>query len=702
MDFFQRQDKARSNTAWLAFLFAAGLISTALLIHCLVSFCVSVYGGVSHENSSGINFIAKLLDPDLFVFDFLSVAGFILIVSFLRTASLKKTGPDGIALSLGGRLVKRGSGSPRDRRLYNVVEEIALAAGCPVPRVYIMRNEPSINACAIGTSPENAAVCVTAGSMDYLTRDELQGVVAHEFSHIVNNDVDVNTKIIGYLFGLELIALIAALVFRSVLQISPHVQTSRSNSKNGGAELAIILGVLFFSGVLFLIGYVGTVFGNIIRAAISRQREYLADASAVQFTRNPNGIVGALKKIGCPNLGSQISNSASVQASHLFFGSVFKTGFLQSVFQTHPPLARRIRAIDPSFDGVFPISVEKNDWARSSSEESEVPCVANSVHLVETDVESASFSQFAGNAVQNESVVPGTDTITASSCAKPTALGFTREQLYGSAFENAVKSPDVPNKGEVRIESSVLQSVPSIWERFLVDSLAARATLYAILRGRSIEEIQAQQEIIEQSESFELKGKLNFAWKAVKPLGDASRLILARKAIPLLKTMGLEEYQHFRETTIKLCQADGVLDLFEYTLQALVIRELDLFYRLSREPKIRYSTLESVLQPFALVLSYLAYEGALRSGDEVGAFKSGASEIGASVSLVPRNECALNAFSRALNALSVSAPLVKQKVIRALYKCVAYDGTVVEKEAATISAVTAALGVPSPVWRDWK
>lgn len=689
MDFFQRQDKARFKTVWLVFLFILGLLSTALLIHFLVAFFVAA--------SEQVDYQAELFNPTLFAIDFLTVSCFILFVSLFRIASLKKTGPDGIAVSLGGELIGRGDRSLRERRLYNVVEEIALASGCPVPRVYIMRGEQSINACAIGTSPENAAVCVTSGAMDYLTRDELQGVIAHEFSHIVNNDVNINTKIIGYLFGLELIALIAALIFRTALQVPFRVQTSRSNSENkdSGGGLTILLAILLFSGALFLIGYVGTIFGNLIRAAISRQREYLADASAVQFTRNPNGIAGALKKIGCPNLGSHIANSASVEASHLFFGSVFKTGFLQSLFQTHPPLVQRIRAIDPDFDGVFPTRVEKNVWA-SLSEESDDPVVPESLAKIKNAVENAAYSQFAGEVGQSvESNV--------STPEKPGSIGFTREELYGSAFEDVIKPDDSVNGGDnVVVESSILESVPTIWESFLEDSLSAKATLYAVLRGNGADEARRQRDIVESSEGLLLKEKLDFAWKAVEPLGDATRLVLARKAIPLLKTMSLEEYRSFRATTIKLCQTDGILDLFEYTLQALVVRELDLYYRLSREPKIRYATFESILQPFTLVLSHLAYEGALYPGDEVEAFQSGLKAINVSAYLAPREECTLASFSRALNILSLSAPLVKKKVLQALYKCVAADGVVVEKEAATISAVAAALGAPAPVWRDWK
>lgn len=685
MDFFHRQDEARAKTTWLLFLFILGIVSTAFLIHLLVAFIISSLQEISYS------FV--VFDLRLFAITFLIVCGFILIVSIFKTASLKRKGPHGIAVSLGGKLVQRGGGSARELRLYNVVEEIALAAGCPVPHVYVLDKESSINACAIGTSPENAAVCVTAGALDFLTRDELQGVVAHEFSHIVNNDVNLDTKLIGYLFGLEVIALIAAIVFRSTLEAPISIRSDRSSKDGSSSSGGVIIAILFISGALFLIGYIGTVFGNIIRAAISRQREFLADASAVQFTRNPEGIAGALKKIGSPGMGSHIANSASVQASHMFFGSVFQQGFLQSLFQTHPPLAKRILAIDPGFDGVFPKTVQKNRWPSSSdttSEDSEASAQSSDAAAAGDDVASSQIASFADQ------------TSLASGSQPSSPLGFSREELYGSAFGVMAGGAPPTDEFKVRVDDAVLETVPQEWDHFLVDSVAARAALYAVLRSSSADDAQKQRAIISQSESAELNQKLDSAWMRIETLGETSRLILARKAVPLLKTLSLEEYQTFRSITIELCQTDGVLDLFEYTLQALVIRELDLYYRLSREPKIRYSSLESVLSPFAHVLSHLAYEGALYPGDEIKAFQAGMSVVNVSANIVPKENCSLAAFSRALNVLSLSAPLVKQKILQALYRCIAIDGVVTEKEAATLSAVTAALGVPAPVWHDWR
>lgn len=704
MDFFQRQDKARRHTVLLTFLFILGMLTTAFLIHLVV------YGIISVDPEAGLSTGDKW---GLFFIDMIAVCGFILIVALFKTWSLNRSGPDGVALSLGGTLVSRGSYDPRERRLYNVVEEIAIAAGTPIPRVYILKQEKSINACAIGTSSGNSAVCVTRGAMDYLTRDELQGVVAHEFSHIVNNDVSINTKLIGYLFGLEVIAIIAAFIFRATLCApvnDTHTRSSSDDDKDSSNSWVVILAILAISGLLFVIGYIGVFFGNIIRSAISRQREYLADASAVQFTRNPDGIAGALKKIGCSSLGSNIDNSKSVQASHLFFGSVFSSGLLDSLFQTHPDLTKRIQAIDPTFDGVYPEKVDPIDWSTfennaSTSSQANVPNPVSA--LKEALGVGAPLSGFASGApssyAQDSSVQVNASEVSSSQ------LGTPRDQLYGTQFAEASSeseklsgSPkdsfgDINN---LRVESSILVECPVELDNFLVDYYSAVAAFFVILLGEDQNERRVQIEILQNAYGDALRAELERAFDLVGRLGKSPRLIVARKALPLLKTSSLQEYRKFRDVVLKLCAADGVLDIFEYTLQALAIRELDLYYRLGKEPKVIYHTLSSVSDAFALSLSYLAHNGAVQPGDELKAFQDGVAQIDLNIELQPLEQCTLNGFSKSLNALAVSSPQIKKDFLFAVYRCVASDGVVTEDEAAIVSAVTAALGAPAPIWKD--
>ena len=250
------------------------------------------------------------------------------------------SGGQAVALMMGGEEVPGTTTDARQKRLLNVVEEMALAAGVPVPPVYVLE-EPGINAFAAGYAPGDAVVAVSQGCLNYLTRDELQGVVAHEFSHILNGDMRLNIRLIGLIFGIMALSIIG----RILMFTSGGRSSGRDNSRGG----LVLLGL----GV-FVLGLVGAFFGRLIMAAVSRQREYLADASAVQFTRNPDGIGGALKKIGGLAEGSRIDNPQAAEAGHMFFANAFAGEGLAGLLATHPPLVERIRRLDPQFDGQFP------------------------------------------------------------------------------------------------------------------------------------------------------------------------------------------------------------------------------------------------------------------------------------------------------------------------------------------------------------
>src|SRR4051794_35817745 len=253
--------------------------------------------------------------------------------SLFKTLSLARGGR-AVAELLDGRLVNPNSIDTDERKLLNVVEEMAIASGIPVPQVYVMDGEPGINAFAAGHSASDAAISVTRGCMTLLTRDELQGVVAHEFSHLLNGDMKLNLRLMGLIFGILCLTVIGRVL----------IQT------RGKKNPMPLLGL-----ALIIIGWVGVLFGRLIQAAVSRQREFLADASAVQFTRNPLGLAGALKKIGGIAQGSQLQSDRAEEASHLFFANGLNSRFFG--FATHPPLLERIQALDPSFDANYPAVV---------------------------------------------------------------------------------------------------------------------------------------------------------------------------------------------------------------------------------------------------------------------------------------------------------------------------------------------------------
>src|SRR5688572_11137688 len=317
MDFFQAQDAARTRTHTLVLLLLAAVIAIIAAVYVVVHLAFLPPG-------SPVN--TKFL---------LMVAGgtttLVALGSITRTMQLRQGGSR-VAELLGGRRVDSNTADELERRYVNVVEEMALASGTPVPAMYVLPREAGINAFAAGYALDDAAVAVTRGTLESLDRDELQGVIAHEFSHILNGDMRLNIRLMGLLYGILLLAVVG----RGLLH-----GAGRGRSRKGGGQIAIVgLG-------LVAVGYIGVFFGKLIQAAVSRQREYFADAAAVQFTRNPGGIAGALKKIGA-TLGSRIVNHHAQEVSHLFFATGLKQSAI-SLFATHPPLADRIQRIDAAF-----------------------------------------------------------------------------------------------------------------------------------------------------------------------------------------------------------------------------------------------------------------------------------------------------------------------------------------------------------------
>lgn len=348
-NFFAAQDQARGNTKLLVFLFALAVITLLVLTNLLVMITLGVMAPEHYQ------LLLNPSDPLWFeqlpwkMMGWVSLFVFVIIAAVIsiKQAELSQGGQV-VAKALGGRLVEHQLADDKQQRLLNIVEEMAIAAGVPVPPVYLTP-ESSINAFAAGYSPADAVIGVTQGCLNLLDRDQLQGVIAHEFSHILNGDMRLNIRLIALLHGIECIGHAGYFLLRSSGRRNAVIVSSSKSKDNGGGILGLALG-------LMVLGYLGTFFGSLIKAAVSRQREFLADASAVQFTRNPAGIAGALKAIGGASYGSKIKNPNADEMSHLFFGEAISRW--TSFFATHPPLQQRIKRLDPSWDGVFPAEAQ--------------------------------------------------------------------------------------------------------------------------------------------------------------------------------------------------------------------------------------------------------------------------------------------------------------------------------------------------------
>ncbi|MEL7238099.1 MAG: M48 family metallopeptidase, partial [Planctomycetota bacterium] len=354
MDFFEAQDQARRSTKKLILLFIVACICVVIGVNAVALGVIAV---INH-NRGDIQALRDITsntpgqsirvdhDHTLWRWDILGIVslGTLVVIgggSLYKTAQLHGDGGK-VARLLGGRILDSQSKDEHEQKLLNIVEEMSIASGVPVPDVYVMDDQMGINAFAAGNDIDTAVVGVTRGCMEKLTRDELQGVIAHEFSHILNGDMKLNLRLIGVIFGLLVIGLIGYSLFR----FAPYMNTRSRDNKGGGAAFMLLL---IAAGIaIWIIGSIGVFFGRLIQASVSRQREFLADASAVQFTRNPNGIRDALRRIGGHSFGSDVKALHAGEVSHMFFADGFT-----SLFATHPPLPKRIEALDPRWDGTF-------------------------------------------------------------------------------------------------------------------------------------------------------------------------------------------------------------------------------------------------------------------------------------------------------------------------------------------------------------
>ena len=643
MDFFASQDKARKHTKVLVIYFVIAVLCIIASVY--VASLLIFYGTHAKQSGAGAprpEFV--LWDPQLFLYVVLGTLGVVLIGSLYKTAALAKGG-SAVAESLGGRLVNPNTAHPDERKLRNVIEEMAIASGVPVPKIYVLDDEKGINAFAAGHAPGDAAIGVTRGCMTLLNRDELQGVIGHEFSHILNGDMRLNLRIMGVIFGILCLAVIGRVLIYS----------------RGGRDRnpLMLLGL-----ALIVIGAIGVFFGRLIQAALSRQREFLADASAVQFTRNPAGLSGALQKIG--GVGSQVESAHAGEASHMFFGNGMGKPFLGAL-ATHPPLDERIRAIDPGWDGKFKQAGVKAVEAESSRKAAK-PTPSRSPFPTIPGMPGAGAGDggFATNAVLMGAVLPN--------LGKPTPLHLRYAEELRSSFSETVQSA-------------------------AREPLDAIALVYAMLL--SPDEILRAKQLTELAEQAAPGvGETTAAlWPEVAPIAPRARLPLANLALPALRQLRPDEFEQFSQTLQWLMESDGQIEIFEFVLQKIVRRHLASQSGETRASSVQYHTLEPLVRDCSVMLSALANAGSSKAGEVEKAFREGAPHLGAKADglrLLPRAESGLKQLDTALDRLALAAPRIKKHLIEASVHVVGADGLIQEPEAELLRAIADTLDCPIP------
>jgi len=636
MDFFERQDKARRKTKLLVFYF---VVAICLLILASYAAVFAIFGRKEVVDSLGETSFT-LWQPDLFLWSVLGTLAVISFGSVAKTLELSRGG-SAVAQMLDGRLINSNTIEADERKLLNVVEEMSIASGIPVPQVFVLENEAGINAFAAGHSTGDAAIGVTRGGMRLLSRDQLQGVIGHEFSHILNGDMRLNLRLMGLIFGILCLTVIGRVLLRT----------------RGKKNPLPLLGL-----ALIVIGFVGVFFGRLIQAAVSRQREFLADAASVQFTRNPEGLAGALKKIGGLALGSKLDAPHAQEASHLFFANGLRmaaSGFMA----THPPLEERIRALDPAFDGKFPeVAPEVATPPPIPSQPSPLP---------------------------------------------PPLPVFHPSGLAGSGIVGAVVAPQaiLPDIGQVttrhlKYAADLQRSLPPALESATRDPLGASSLIYALLLSQDPAAREKQLASLAAETSAPIVDETLTVWPETQNVHAQAKIPLVDLALPALRQLSPAQFHEFRAAVRALVESDEQIDLFEYMLQKIVLRHLEPNFLPAPKTVTQFYDLRPMVADCGVLLSALAHAGHNDLAQAEAAFAHGAEPLGriakSAIPFLPRVDCDLPRLDAALARLALAVPQIKKNVLNACAETVAADGVIQVPETELLRAIADSLDCPIP------
>lgn len=642
MDFFAQQDQARRNTRWLVVLFLLSILLLVLLTNALVAAFLffsqdyNIYSG-SREGISGF---LSYFSWARFGTIGAAISGTVAVVVLAMWVHLS-TGGKTVAESMGGSRILPQSRDAAERRCLNVVEEMALAANMPVPAVYVLNDERGINAFAAGITPADAVVAVTRGAIEHLRRHELQGVIAHEFSHILNGDMRLNIRLAAMLKGITFIGDIGRVLLRSGTRI-------RTGNDARGRAVLPLLGI-----ALWLLGLIGGLSAGFIKAAISRQKEYLADASAVQFTRSADGIGSALKVIGGYIPGTLVHAARATELSHIFFGQV--THRLWQLFDTHPPLRERILRVDPQWDGQF---IERKP----------------------------SRYNWQKNRADAAAVGVGRAALVAAAAASALADSAEASLEPDAEFDT--------DSTQLERETAAREDIPLAFVQHSHEPLGAQALVLALFTGEEPALHQAQLGIVAGAGIQGLELLTHTLHPGVLALGAPHRLPLLELCLPALKAMSAAQYQVFRHTLLQLIRADQHIELHEWCLFQLLRHYLDPEFLPTRHSRARYRKLEQVASPVQTVLSLLAHEG---SGESAEVFRLGAQTVGLpELALMPRESCTIAGFSRAVITLADCYPLLKPRLLKAMTMAASSDGLLSATEWEIIASTAAVMDCPLP------
>ncbi len=646
--FYQRQADAKKNSSKLIAMFILAVVLIVVSVSGVAWFLQKQFFiGETKLQPSGVGNDQRELT--IAILAGLGTLCLIAIGSAFKIFQLRRGGGTLVAESLGGRRLANSTTNPDHRKLMNVVEEMAIASGMPVPPVFIL-DEDGINAFAAGYSPSDAVLGVTRGCVEQLPRNELQGVIAHEFSHILNGDMRLSIKLMGVLHGILLLGLTGQFILRNYFWFGSGTRSRRRGKSEGGGGVIILILAVSVSAII--IGSIGVLFGNLIKAAVSRQREFLADASAVQFTRDSSGIANALKRIGGAKEGSQIKASNASEASHLFFSQGVWAG-VNGLWATHPPLNARIRAIDPHWDGKLPAATRTGP--------------ATSKH-----------SAISGFAATQQDV-----------------SGSTNANL--GSIQQGLDSVGEPTFRHQQYAAELIHSIPEQVTDNAREAYGARAVIFGLLMD-SDPEIRADQMRVLKEHStpdiYQLVSKL-------QPLIDSvdirARLPLIDLTLPALQSLSSKtQYVNFSKCFNELIKADKKIELFEWILIQVLSRHLKPHFDKTRPKTAQIGKIRKLRSEYEVLLSAIALAG--NTPEQAGvAFQAGSKVLGdESIRLLPRSQSNLSNLQKSLNKLALLYAAQRRRIIDACAAAVEADGHITLQEAELLRGVADLLDCPIP------
>ena len=645
MDFYRYQDQAKKLSTRLLILFFAGLISLSAALTLAGLFLWQLTDQVVHIDTNSQFW-------HWYIIGNVAIFAALVLITLLKYSSLCKGGRV-VAEALGARYVHVNTQDTGDIRLRNVVEEMALAAGMPVPSVYVLDEEPGINAFAAGMGINDAVVVVTQGAISYLTRDELQAVVAHEFSHIQHGDIRLNQ---------QLAALIGSLMFLG--ELGRWLSQGTGRHRIGSSQSKSSSALPFFGLTLMLLGAAGTFWGKLMKSALNRQREFLADASAVQFTRYAAPLASALKKVGGHRYASLIFHPQAETFSHLFFSQGLSQNF-RGWLASHPPLQDRIRRLEPDWDGIY--------FSNLQPMADEPPPPLPSAFTAAVQLNAAGSADLA-------TLLLAQSTLATASVTPPKPIG--QEKI------TPLTTADTP---------PVLydMTAPSEWLPLLPEALVkaarspfdARLLLYRLVLADELTVRLKQRHLLGQEEPAVLA-----LTQHTIPCG--LRLALVELAIPALKELTATQYQAFHEMLWQLIQADQHTSFAEWLLYRMLTHQLTPHFSHEARQSIKYRELQAVAPAIEQWLSYLAQqaENAEQASHIFAAGCAALSLPSLNLQELPTQET----LGNALDQLQQSSPTIRFNFLQALVKTIEFDGKISGHEAELFQMLAYCLDCPIP------